>query len=106
LDTADRDTSTMVIFFTILLGLVTVIFLKWKLAKPKNLNIPKPFWYPLQKDKNFKWITENVRNGTLPKMFQPEVFTYLPISHIFSGAVIISDFDLIKEAFRAWVVSL
>ena len=93
----------MIVLFTVLFGFIIVLFLRWKLAKPNNLNIPKPFWYPLQKDKNFKWITENVRNGTLPKMFQAEIFWK---SHIFAGGIIISDFDLIKEAFRAWVVSL
>ena len=87
----------MIILFTVLLGFITVLFLRWKLAKPNNLNIPKPFWFPLQKDKNFKWITESVRNETLPKMFQPDIFWQ---SHTLLGGVIISDFDLIKEAFR------
>ena len=51
--------------------------------------------YPLRKDLNAEVIERAVKNGTLPKIFRPEMF---PFSS-YSNGYILTDFKMIKEAF-------
>jgi len=51
--------------------------------------------WPLRKDLNAKVVSESLKNGTLPKIFRPEMF---PFSS-FSKGYILTDFKMIKEAF-------
>ena len=89
--------SIVAILISLLIGLVSVVLIKRQFNKSKSDSIPPVFWYPPLKNENYKWIQKTVADGTLPKLFRPNFFWQ---SHRISNAIVIADYDLIKEAFR------
>jgi len=67
----------------------------WK--KLFNEKLAPPFKFPFMKHEMFSWIQKTVATGELPKIFRPEVFKY---SYHFSSSIIISDYELMTEAFN------
>jgi hypothetical protein len=75
--------------FVLLICRILQVWLKYRFHP-----IPSHPW-PLRKDLNAKVVSESLQNGTLPKIFRPEMF---PFSS-FSKGYILTDFKMIKEAF-------
>lgn len=75
--------------FLLFLCRVLQVWLKYRFHP-----IPSHPW-PIRKDLNAKVVARSLKNGTLPKIFRPEMF---PFSS-FSKGYILTDFKMIKEAF-------